>query len=360
MLLVYLERTKNSLVEVQRRHGTDESRHEEQSQTRQSHVSKVQDIGCKRVGLELSKVPKRVQKDPCGRGTRIRKGTPPPVVVFVAELEIVEEQGDLRARNDQDEKDQKQKSKDIVVVVHPHRGQNEIQLYKASPKRKEASNDDRKRPCHEPWLVRNLARNVRGLDGVLDRVRLVSKIGSDKDERRRDSKPKDNQHQHGRERNGIAAPVSPGNQIQKEEESKAEAGESQRRTESGVLPCLALEGLVQARRDVSVDGSHEDKKQELGHQQSSASRRRQEPHSREQNRPKGHAQQLSSRSAAHRKKAEESKWAVGRYPRAPVSIPFLPGRRPFPRPWPIYCNGQDPVSGFSAKWQRPWHSKQRQ
>ena len=61
--LVDLQGTKNGFIEPQTRRNSNESGHEEEANTSQTHVTKIQGVGSKRVGLQLLEVDKGVQED---------------------------------------------------------------------------------------------------------------------------------------------------------------------------------------------------------------------------------------------------------------------------------------------------------
>merc|ERR1711906_64994 len=101
-MLVNLDRSVNCLIEPEARSQSHESRHQKQSQRRQSHVSKVEHVRGKRVRLQLLKVHKRVEEDVYPRGPSRAERTPPPVVVLSTKLKVVEEDGNLCRRDDED------------------------------------------------------------------------------------------------------------------------------------------------------------------------------------------------------------------------------------------------------------------
>lgn len=58
----------------------------------------------------------------------IEEGPPPPVVVFGAQVEVDEHNGDLRARDGQDDGDDGEEPEDIVDLVEPQGRQHEVHL----------------------------------------------------------------------------------------------------------------------------------------------------------------------------------------------------------------------------------------
>ena len=78
---------------------------------------------------------------PCQRGvTGGEEGAPPPVVVLGAELEVDEHHRDLGARRYKDEEHEQREAEHVVVLVHPHGGEDEEELDKAGAEGKDAAN----------------------------------------------------------------------------------------------------------------------------------------------------------------------------------------------------------------------------
>ena len=104
------------------------------------------------------------------------------MVVFVAQLEIVEQQGDFRTSDDQNTKYQEKESENVVVIVHPYRSQDEIELDKASSKRQNSADHESEWCAHEPRLVWDLSRNARGLHWKFNCILLVPIVSTQKDQ----------------------------------------------------------------------------------------------------------------------------------------------------------------------------------
>ena len=76
----------------------------------------------------------------------------PPVVVLGAELEIAEDDGDLRAGDDEDDKHKAQEAKEVVELVQPHAGQDEEELNEDRAKGQDAANEHAEGWVHVPRL----------------------------------------------------------------------------------------------------------------------------------------------------------------------------------------------------------------
>ncbi len=76
----------------------------------------------------------------------------PPVVVFGAQLEVAQDDGDLGAGDDENDKDEAEEAKEVVELVEPHGGQDEEELDEDSPKWQDASHQDAEHRVHVPCL----------------------------------------------------------------------------------------------------------------------------------------------------------------------------------------------------------------
>ena len=257
--LINLDGCKNGLIEPKRAGNADVTRHEEESQRRETHVAKVEHV-CRSglASLQLLEVHKGIEEDVKGGGASRAERAPPPVVVLPTKLKVAEEDGNLGAGNNEDDEHQQKEAEDVVVLIHPDRTENEIQLNEAGAEGQDAADQERKGDAHEPGLIRNLAGNVGGVDGELDGLLLVSEVGTEEDQRSRNTKPKDEKDEHGGEGDGIAGSLGQGNDVHDEKDEERNAGETQGGEDSGLLPALALEGLVQAGGVVSSDAAQKD------------------------------------------------------------------------------------------------------
>lgn len=80
---------------------------------------------------------------------RLSRGLP-PVIVFATKLEVAQNNCDLCAGDDEDDKDQAQEAKKVVELMQPHWCQDEEQLYEHCSKRKDAANEHAEDGMHVP------------------------------------------------------------------------------------------------------------------------------------------------------------------------------------------------------------------
>mmetsp|Transcript_14604 Transcript_14604/g.26502 ORF Transcript_14604/g.26502 Transcript_14604/m.26502 type:complete len:507 (+) Transcript_14604:395-1915(+) len=222
------------------------------------------------------------------------------MVILATKLKVVEEDGNLGRRNDKDGKHKKKEGKDVVILIHPHRCQNEVQLHKARAKGQDPPHGEREGQSHEPRLIRDLTGDAARIDGELDRLLLVTKVCAEEDQRRRDPEPQKEEDEHGEGRDGVGTPLGERDDVHDHEESEGDAREAEGDARRGLLPALSLERLVQPGRNVSRHGSHEDVQEELGHDERSAVGGAEESHGRKEDGQYGHAEELRSGAAAYR------------------------------------------------------------
>ena len=76
----------------------------------------------------------------------------PPVVVFTAQLEVAQYNGDLSASDEEDNKHQAQEAKQVVELVQPHGSEDEEELNEHCAEGQDASNQDAEQGIHVPGL----------------------------------------------------------------------------------------------------------------------------------------------------------------------------------------------------------------
>lgn len=70
-------------------------------------------------------VPDRIQHRVTCTGTGVQKRSPPPAIILAAQLEITQQNRNLRTGEHQDNHHQKQEAEDIVHLVQPQRRHDE-------------------------------------------------------------------------------------------------------------------------------------------------------------------------------------------------------------------------------------------
>ena len=131
------------------------------------------------------------------------------MIIFRTELEVAEQQSNLGCRDQQDRKHNQQETEHVVVPARPDAAQDEEQLHEASSKGENPANEDCEPDIHEPRLIRDLPRDVGGVDRELNGVLLVAKVGAKEHERDGDAEPQDHDHQHDPEGDGVGRAVNP-------------------------------------------------------------------------------------------------------------------------------------------------------
>lgn len=97
------------------------------------HVDEVQQDRHKLADVQLAPEVERAVRKQVHRSTPTGEvGPPPPVIVLAAQLEVAQHDGDLRAREAQDDEHQGQEAEQVVELVQPHAGQDEEQLCRHS------------------------------------------------------------------------------------------------------------------------------------------------------------------------------------------------------------------------------------
>lgn len=127
---------------------------------------------------------------------------PPPVVVFCTEVEVAEEDGGLRAGDDQDDENQEQKSIHVVDLARPDAVEYKEQLNEDASKGEDTTHDDARDGLGVDRLVRDLSGDLVGPHWLLNWWFSESKVSTNKGEGDRDSKPECQESHQGEERDG--------------------------------------------------------------------------------------------------------------------------------------------------------------
>lgn len=82
-------------------------------------------------------VENRVEKDVESASARRDKRTPPPVIVFSAQLKVRHDHRDLGTRNNDNEEHEEQKAKQIIILVLPNGlNKSKIKIFFSNNKKK--------------------------------------------------------------------------------------------------------------------------------------------------------------------------------------------------------------------------------
>ena len=150
--------------------------------------------------------------------TAREEGSPPPAVVLSAQVEVAEEDGRLRARDDEDQVDDGEETEHVVELVRPNAVENEEELNENATERQNSAHDDARQWLSVEILWWNLARYLVCSYWLLDRLFLEAKVGTSEDQRCADAKPESQESDQGTEGHGSRAFVDPENKIENEDQ----------------------------------------------------------------------------------------------------------------------------------------------
>mmetsp|Transcript_33193 Transcript_33193/g.81496 ORF Transcript_33193/g.81496 Transcript_33193/m.81496 type:complete len:465 (-) Transcript_33193:489-1883(-) len=217
-----------------------------------------------------------VGKEIEGSRARREEGTPPPPVVLGAEVQVAHDHGALSARDDEDGEDKEEEAEHVVEAVLPDGRENEEHLDKHDAERQKASHDDGARRVQVPLLGGDLAGDRVRLHRRLYDLALEPEVRSEEDERERDAKPEEHQHNERAEGHGCGALLAPRHDVHQEKHGEAHAREDDGRQERGLKVVGLLHELAEARPHVPRGNAHEHVEEEHRREQRTAVRRREE------------------------------------------------------------------------------------
>lgn len=102
-----------------------------------------------------NEVKEGIEKNVEGRCSGGEEGTPPPVVVFGAELEVYHDDSDFRASDDENDENEEEEGEEIVNLLEPDGGEDEEEFYENSTEGKHAAEQSRKEWVQIPHLGRH-------------------------------------------------------------------------------------------------------------------------------------------------------------------------------------------------------------
>ena len=97
-----------------------------------------------------------------------QEAAPPPVIILGAQVKVAQQDGRLRARDDEDQVDEEQEAVHVVDVRGPDRVQDEKELDENAAKGEDSAHDDAGDGLRVEALVRDLAGNLVGAHRLLD------------------------------------------------------------------------------------------------------------------------------------------------------------------------------------------------
>eukprot|EP00906_Rhabdomonas_costata_P012447 RCo017867 len=297
--LLHLQRGVDVPHEGEAAEEADSARHQEERVRDQTHVAEVQDDRGHPVHVHGGgKVVNGVEEEVQPRASGVQVAPPPPAVVLVAQLGIRQHNADLRTGHHQNQEHNREEPKDVVELVEPQRREDEVQLNERCAERHSACRQDQHGSLHVKLLLRDLPGDGADGLGVGQNAPLVPRGAPDEHQRHRHQEPQRNQSQKGDERRRAGGFVVPQHQVQHEENPEDLSGKPHAGQENGE-PALLVEHLRQYGRGEASQAAHNRvQHQHRGHQPPPASRG-QETKKSEDQRDKGHPQQLRARSHVH-------------------------------------------------------------
>lgn len=162
-LLVHLHHAVDLADEPEASEETYRASQQEEQKDHDQRVAKVQEGRGGVLDLQLGREVVATVDEQIDRGeSRRQERSPPPVVVLGTQVEIAQQDGRLRAGDDQNQEHQKQKAEHVVHLAGPERVQDEEQLDEDATERQDTAHDDAGDRLGVDRLVRDLARDLVG------------------------------------------------------------------------------------------------------------------------------------------------------------------------------------------------------
>mmetsp|Transcript_14198 Transcript_14198/g.49377 ORF Transcript_14198/g.49377 Transcript_14198/m.49377 type:complete len:317 (+) Transcript_14198:2922-3872(+) len=233
-----------------------DARHEAEHDRDKEHVAQVQQHRHAAQRQARRHVQQAVHVDIHARGARDEEGAPPPVVVLRAQLEVGENDGDLGARDDEDDEGEAEEAEHVVVLRQPQRREDEVELHEDGAEGQDAADEHDEHLRQVPRLRRHVARHGADRHGELDLRALEADVRAHEHERHRDEQPQRKHGEHAAEGDRVGGARAPHEEVEQEDDREDEHGEANGRPQRAALPRrLAREHLVRARLRVARDGA---------------------------------------------------------------------------------------------------------
>ena len=291
--LIHFNCRENLADKPERGERSDGTKEQQHGKTDQEHVAKVQHVGHEHATRLQGPEPKDgVDKGVDSRAATRKEGKPPPPVVFGAQLVVHQQDRRFGARDNQNEVDNQRETKDVVELVHPQTGHDEKEFHVGGGKGDDARQGHADAGIQQGRRGRNGARNRAGDGGELNGVRLVPKIGAQKDERHRHAAPHGRHDDHVQKGRTGRRLQEPENNVEKQKGSKGDARKQQGRHNGANLPLATPKALVQLAAHVARQHAAEHVKGQKGVHEGPAAGRRQETHRRKEDGAQGRQGQL--------------------------------------------------------------------
>ena len=126
LLLIYFNGGVDLLHKPETSKKSNGARQHEKGKGNHAHVAEIQHCRYKTRDVKFGEeIPDRVEEQVAAWGSCWEVRTPPPSIIFVAELEVAHHNGDFRTCDNKDGQHNEQKSKNKVQLMQPHSWHNE-------------------------------------------------------------------------------------------------------------------------------------------------------------------------------------------------------------------------------------------
>ena len=139
--------------------------------------------------------------------------------------------------------------------MEPNTVHDEIQFDKDSTERKKTAHQNGRNGTKVEGLIRDLARDLVGSDGMLDSRLAETKVGSDDTERQRDQSPECQNSNHTTEWNSTRRVGSDQEEVESKELTKNDTREQHGGQSNVSLPCFTSVHLVYSSRNKAGNAS---------------------------------------------------------------------------------------------------------
>ncbi|KAI3482425.1 hypothetical protein L1887_54983 [Cichorium endivia] len=238
-----------------------------------------------------------VDEEPDGARSTCDKRPPVPAVVFAAEVEVGEEDGDGGRGDGGDDECEREEAKSIVDLGAEHRVEDEEDLEERRGKDQDAGDHGGWQRAQVPRvLIGDLAWDRVGLDRMGESAGPDTEHRADSGKRHIDEEPERDERQQRAEGHGPRRAAEDQEEVEQQHEREDEAGEEHGGEHDVLLPVLATQAGIHLARDKAGDAAKERPSHDHDGRKRAAVGRAQEAEERKHERDGSHGHELGSRS----------------------------------------------------------------
>lgn len=145
------------------------------------------------------------------------------MIVFVAQVEVAHQDGDLRASQHQNTKDKEQESNAVVNSVEPNAVHDKVKFDKDRTEWKNTTHQDGRDSTQVERLIRDLSRDLVRTDRLLNARLAEPKVRAGNAQRERNDRVQTQDCKHGAKRNSTRRVRSDQEKVQSEQRSEDDA-----------------------------------------------------------------------------------------------------------------------------------------